>query len=205
MRAVVIAGGELGEPAFYRPLIQKEDLIICADSGYASARKIGILPDVVIGDFDSFEETQVHSGRKIVLPVEKDRTDSHEAICYAMDQGYCDILFLGAAGTRLDHTLANISLLQLGLSRGVRITMIDEHNEIFLMDREVTVPRREGYKLSLLPLTRVTGISSTGLYYELRDSEMEIGNPYGVSNEFTKDTATITIGSGLLLVLLSKD
>ncbi len=205
MRAVVIAGGALGEPAFYRPLIQKEDLIICADSGFANAQKIGILPDVVIGDFDSFEETQVHSGKKIILPVEKDRTDSHESICYAMDQGCRDILFLGAAGTRLDHTLANISLLKLGLSRGVRITMIDEHNEIFLMDREATVPRREGYKLSLLPLTRVTGISSTGLYYELKDSEMEIGNPYGVSNEFTKDTATITIGSGLLLVLLSKD
>jgi len=137
--------------------------------------------------------------------VEKDRTDLHECILCAISYGAEEILLFGAGGTRLDHSLAAISLLKLGLERGVRIRLIDEHNEAFLLQGSVTIPKREGYKLSLLPITKASGISARGVYYPLSDSEMDWGNPYGVSNEFTDDEATITVREGILLVMLCRD
>jgi len=67
------------------------------------------------------------------------------------------------------------------------------------------VPRRKGYRLSLLPLTEVHGIYTEGLYYPLQGESMDWGNPYGVSNEFTEESATIRIESGVMLLILSRD
>ena len=196
----------MSEPAFYRDIIQKDDVIICADSGYLNAAKINVTPHWVIGDFDSSEKADVPQNCNIrVLPVEKDRTDLHECILHAIRLGADRILLFGARGTRLDHSLAAISLLYMGLSMGVDIGLIDEHNEMFLFANEVHIPKRAGYKLSLLPLTKVTGIYTKGLYYALSDAEMDWGNPYGVSNEFTEDEAHISIKSGVMMVSLSRD
>ncbi len=206
MRAIVIAGGEIQEPAFYKPMIRPEDYIICADSGYVNAEKIGVMPYLVIGDFDSFDREGVPAGIPVkTLPVEKDRTDLHECIVHAMSQGAKEILLFGARGTRLDHSLAAISLLYFGLEQGVTLRLIDQHNELMLFKDHIEIPKRKGYKLSLLPLTPVGGIYTKGLYYPIENGNMDWGNPYGVSNEFTDDVAHIIIKSGVMMVILSKD
>ena len=206
MRAIVIAGGEIREPAFYKPIIQPEDYVICADSGYVNAKKIGVTPDLVIGDFDSFGREGVPCGIPVkTLPVEKDRTDLHECIVHAISHGAKEILLFGARGTRLDHSLAAISLLYFGLEQGVTLRLIDEHNELMLFTNHIEIPKRKGYKLSLLPLTPVSGIYTKGLYYPIENGSMDWGNPYGVSNEFTDDVAHIIIKSGVMMIILSKD
>ena len=206
MRAIVIAGGEIREPAFYKPIIRPEDYIICADSGYLNAEKIGVTPNLVIGDFDSSCREGVPCGIPVkTLPVEKDRTDLHECITHAICQGAKEILLFGARGTRLDHSLAAISLLYMGLEQGVILRLIDEHNELLLFTNQIEIPKRKGYKLSLLPLTPVSGIYTKGLYYPIENGNMDWGNPYGVSNEFTDDVARIIIESGVMMVILSKD
>ncbi|MBE7048221.1 MAG: thiamine diphosphokinase [Ruminococcaceae bacterium] len=206
MRGVIIAGGSFEQPAFYKSLIRETDLIVCADSGYRHACAMGIMPHCVIGDFDSYDLSAVVEGIKVrVLPVEKDKTDLHECILYVIEQGVSEILLFGARGTRLDHSLAAISLLYMGLTRGVTIKMIDERNELFMFKDRVEIPRREGYRLSLLPVTRVTDIHTEGLYYPLCGQGMDWGDPYGVSNEFIEDIARVTIGSGTMMVMLSKD
>ncbi len=206
MRAIVIAGGTIGTPAFYKSILEPEDYILCADSGYLNAEKIGIVPNLVIGDFDSSDKNGVTSGVPVtVLPVEKDRTDLHECIVCAIEKGATEIVLFGARGSRLDHSLAAISLLYMGLTQGVHIRSIDENNEIFLFEKYIEIEKREGYKLSLLPLTEVHGIYTEGLYYPLSGASMFWGNPYGVSNEFIADKACVSIESGVMMVVLSRD
>ena len=206
MRVIVIAGGTIGTPAFYKSIIQPTDRVICADSGYLNAAKIGIVPDLVIGDFDSSQRSDVQDGVPVrVLPVEKDRTDLHECLVTAIEEGATEIVVFGARGSRLDHSMAAISLLRLGLDKGVAIRLVDECNEVFLVDKEVEIPHKEGYKLSLLPMTPVKGLSTEGLYYALQGAEMDWGNPYGVSNEFTSEKVKITVEEGILMVIISRD
>lgn len=206
MKAIVIAGGSLTEPAFYKPFFQQAELVICADSGYLHCEKLGIRPDLIIGDFDSSERSGVPEGVPVTrLPVEKDETDLHACILYAIDKGATEILLFGARGTRLDHSLAAISLVYMGLMQGVTIRTVDEHNEMFMFQEQAVIPRKEGYKLSLLPVTPVTGIRAEGVYYPLSGQSMDWGNPYGVSNEFTAEKATITVESGVLMAILSRD
>lgn len=206
MRVVVIAGGTIGTPAFYKSIIQPTDRVICADIGYMNAAKIGIVPDLVIGDFDSSERSGVPENIPVrELPVEKDRTDLHECLVTAMEEGATDILVFGARGSRLDHSMAAISLLRLGLERGVSIRLVDECNEVFLVDKEAEISRKEGYKLSLLPMTPVKGVCAEGVYYPLQDAEMDWGNPYGVSNEFIAHKVNIKVKEGILMVMLSRD
>ncbi|MBQ4516536.1 MAG: thiamine diphosphokinase [Clostridia bacterium] len=206
MRAVIIAGGEFKNPDFYRNLINDSDNVICADGGYMSAQKMGIVPDVVIGDFDSYPQNMAQAKtEKIVLPTEKDKTDTHECVCYAIEHGFDEIMLFGATGTRLDHTIANIHLLKIALDNNVKMKIVDEHNEVYLTDNELSLKKGEGQHVSVLPIGRAEGISSTGLYYPMTDAVMEFGNPYGVSNEFNGDEATVSVKNGLLLVILSRD
>ncbi len=206
MRTVIIAGGGFKNPDFYRGLINDSDTVICADGGCLSAQKMGIVPDVVIGDFDSFPQDEaVAKSEKIVLPIEKDKTDTHECVCFAIEHGFDEILLLGAIGTRLDHTIANIHLLKIALDNNVKMKIVDEHNEVYLTDSEITLEKSEGQHVSVLPIGKAEGISSKGLYYPMIDAKMEFGNPYGVSNEFNSDEATVRVKNGLLLVILSRD
>ncbi len=205
MRAVIIAGGEIFDPSFYKEYFREDDIVICADSGYQNAYKLGLVPDVVIGDFDSFPEEQVTAGKKIVLPVEKDRTDSHECVYYAIEHGFCEILLLGAIGTRLDHTIANLHLLKIALDAGVDMKIANEQNEVFLIREKTEFSKKTGWHVSLLPIGKAEGIVTEGLYYPVMNGTMEFGNPYGVSNEFTDDTAKVSLKGGLLLVILSRD
>ena len=206
MRAVIIAGGTIKDSEYIRAQINEGDKIVCADSGCNNAKKLRVVPDVVIGDFDSFpKEEAVFKEELISLPTEKDRTDTHECVCYCIEKGADEILLLAATGSRLDHTIANLHLLKVAADAGVRMKIVNENNEIFLIDKECSIPKKEGFHLSLLPVGRAAGISASGVYYPLSDGVMEFGNPYGVSNEFTKSTAEISVKDGLLLAFLSRD
>jgi len=114
-------------------------------------------------------------------------------------------LVFGGRGSRLDHSLAAISLAYMAYSQGVRVRLIDAHNELMVFSAEIEVNKREGYHLSLLPLTETSGIYTEGLYYPVEDGEMNWGNPYGVSNEFVAESAKIRVESGTMMLILSRD
>ena len=112
MRAVIICGGDIGNYERAAAHTKDNDMIICADSGYAHAKKMHITPDVVLGDFDSYKKDDVICDDIKVYPMKKDFTDSEIAADYAIKNGADEILFLASTGGRLDHTLANIYLLK---------------------------------------------------------------------------------------------
>lgn len=211
MYALIVCNGSIIDYSYHRKFFDDADFIVCADGGALHLRKLGIRPDVLLGDFDSIKASHLeyYSEQKVKIlkfPKEKDMTDAELAVNTAIDRGYSDIVIIGGTGTRLDHTLSNISLLKQMLDRGVRGRVVNEYNEIFLIDDSVEVEAEEGCYLTLLPVTsKVEGITTKGLCYPLREETIEMGSTRGVSNSFVAQTAQISISSGILMVIKSRE
>ena len=98
--------------------IDRDSFIICADGGTEYALSEGIIPDLVIGDFDSYKGVLPEDIPRIVLPEEKDDTDTHYCVKYAMEQGYSDITVYGGLGGRFDHSVSNLQTLRYAAENG---------------------------------------------------------------------------------------
>lgn len=202
MNALIFSGGDFSLPDDFD--IKDYDLVIAADSGYLSAIDAGITPDIFVGDFDSVEKGRICAKEIIRLYPVKDMTDTQEALDEAISKGAKKITILGALGGRIDHTLANLHLLKYAKEKGVITQILDSDSYITIVDKELEIKKREGCCLSLIPLTDCTGVCAQGVFYRLEDATLPVGNPYGISNEFTDDTAKIKVNNGDLLVILCK-
>ena len=211
MKVIVAAGGTLLDPGAFKPMVSRADRVVCADGGARHLAAMGIVPHVVMGDLDSIEpshQRDLETAGVLFIrhPVDKDYTDTELAARWAVDNGATHITFLGTTGTRMDHTLANIFLMEKIAALGVTCTMVDDHNEMHLVQDQITLNAQPGTYVSILPVSRkVCGITLTGLAFPLLDATLFRGDSTGISNRFTASTATITLTSGLLLVTQSKD
>jgi thiamine pyrophosphokinase len=205
----IAAAGELGDVQFFREMVAKVSpaAIICADGGDRHLAAAGVMPDVVVGDMDSIhDETLRHyeeSGCRVVrYPRRKDETDTELALGEALALDPAEVWIWGAMGRRLDHTLANLSLLARGLKRGIAVKLVDSWCEAFMVERKAVLDGRKGQTVSLFPvLQKASGVTLRGFDYPLTNADMEPGRPCGVSNRLSEDRGTIEIGSGLLLVI----
>jgi thiamine pyrophosphokinase len=205
----IVAGGDIGDPAFFLEQIEKmaPTAIICADSGANHLKAAGLVPDVLIGDLDSVDGKALRvfkkAGCRIVHhPCQKDETDTELALHESLTLHPTEIWIWGAMGKRIDHTLANISLLYIGIRNGVFVKLIDPWCEVFMINRQTHIKGQKGQTISLFPVAgKVEGVTLTGFEYSLGEGVMEIGHPYGVSNRLSAARGTIKISSGLLLVV----
>lgn len=211
MKCVIIASGDLDYTEQMIRLIKNAHLIICADGGAEHLKQMGILPHVLIGDFDSIAPEDkaflIENQVKILsFPPEKDKTDSALCIDYALDQKATDITLLGVTGTRMDHTLANIFLLKQMSQSNIPARIINAFNEIHLVTTSISLKGQPGDFLSLIPASeKVTGITLEGLVYPLKNASIEMGSSLGISNCFKDKTAKVTIENGILIVTKSRD
>ncbi len=203
MKALIFSGGDFSSIPDYLN-INEYDITLCCDGGFLSAKDSGVTPDIFVGDFDSVPEELVDCPEIIRLYPIKDMTDTQEAIDTAISRGAEEITVLGALGGRIDHTLANIHLLKYAKGKGVNIEMADVNTYILLVTDSARISKKDGFCLSLIPLTDCSGVSISGVYYPLDNADMPVGNPYGISNEFTEDEAHISLTLGELLVILAK-
>lgn len=189
----------------------EDSILIACDSGLNHVYGAGLVPDVIIGDFDSvspkvLEHYRAMGKQLTAYPVKKDSTDTELGIFTAVERGADDIILLAASGTRLDHTLANIQIMLPLLKKGIRARLTDEHNTVELIDKSLTVNNKNGGYISLLPLTeRVEGITTKGLEYPLDNADIEMGTSLTVSNVIVSDEAHITVKNGVLAVITAVD
>jgi len=210
MKTVIIGSGQIYNYDFCLDILKSADKIICADGGTRHAANMKITPDVIIGDMDSSEISCIDyfkkMGVKIVrYPKEKDKTDTHICVEFALTFSK-EITLLGATGSRIDHTIANISLLKLGIDAKIPITVIDNKNRIRMIDDFIVLGGSKGDLFSLIPVMgKAEGISTKGAYYELTDATIEFGDSYGISNCFNDDKVEVSLKKGYLLVIKSED
>lgn len=204
----IFAGGKISNTDFINPCEIRENsgFIICADSGLHIAEKVGLTPDLIVGDFDSYigslpENIEIYRS----IP-EKDDTDTLMAVRIAIDRGYDEIRLYGGLGARFDHSFANIQTLVFAYENGCKMTIYDADNILTLRGAgEYEFLRKSDWYFSLFALTEKADIGELkGVKYPLESYEMSIAYPIGVSNEITSDKAYLRINSGLVLVIESK-
>ncbi len=183
----------------------KEDLVIAADGGYTALQAAGLAPHVVIGDFDSLgaapKEEQV-----ITLPTVKDVTDTYAAIDYALKQGYETFYLYGCTGGRVDHTIANIQTTADLAVKGKRCLIFGKDQIVTAIASETVTfsEHSEGFLSVFAHGDVCKGVCLKGLKYELDDAELTNRFPLGVSNEFIGKKATVTIGSGVAVLIYDR-
>ena len=178
------------------------DLVIAADAGYRVCQQAGIVPDLLLGDFDSMDQPDFPNIRR--SPVEKDDTDTMLAVKTALEEG-CDTVYIygGTGGKRLDHTLANLQTLLFIRRRGARGYLYDDDFVWTAVENEsLTIEKTVGWGLfSVFCLgDRAEGIDETGFQYPLADAVLTPEFPLGVSNHILEPTATITVRKGALAI-----
>lgn len=186
---------------------QDDDLIIAADAGYHHLEKLNIVPDILLGDFDTIRCIPDHSNIK-QFQKEKDYTDTELAIIEGINQGYGCFMVCGAiGGKRLEHTVANIFLASSYAKRGYDITLTDGqyivkaiHNSTYKFSGN-----EKGFVSVFPAFGTAEGVTETGLKYSLEDAVLDSKNPtLGVSNEFTDQKACISVTDGTLLIIWKK-
>lgn len=178
-----------------------EGLIICADRGLDHALAAGLVPDIVVGDFDSADSQPPEGVRVIRTVPEKDDTDTILACEVAIDEGCDEIRLYCALGGRTDHTIANIQTMEMMRRRGVNVTIVGEGERIYLAhEREVAIPKFRGY-VSVFSYGEDCTVSEYGMKYGLVRYRLDNSYPLGVSNEVAEDVGRIIVHAGTALII----
>ena len=195
----IIAAGDCEKISINK---NEKDLIIAADGGLEYCERDGITPDIILGDFDSLGFVP-DSLNVLVLPVEKDDTDTSFAVKYAMDRG-CDtfVIFGGTGGKRADHTYANIALLAYISKHGCHGFLdCGDKTITSVTDSVISFPDYLIGDISVFSFDSVSsGVTEKGLYYSLQDADIENCNIMGVSNSFTGQESSVSVRQGTLIV-----
>lgn len=211
MKAVIVCSGSIDDYDYHKRYFIGSRLVIGVDGGARHLRKLGILPDMMMGDFDSILKEDYYYFKDagvsfLKYPSQKDMTDSELALEYALEKGSRSVVLLGCLGTRFDHSLSNIFLLKKMADKNIKCIIANERNEIQLVKDHIILNNENNMKLTILSLSEsVEGITSKGLLYPLENESLKLGSSRGVSNEFVEDIAEISIDKGLLLVIKSID
>lgn len=200
-RWVIIGGADIDNYERLRTLLRMDDFFVYCDSGLKHKDALGAVPDLIVGDFDSFTKPQTEV-ETIVLPCEKDDTDTMYAVKEGINRGCDEFLLLGVTGGRLDHTLGNVAILQYLDATGRRGCIADDFSLVTMVSDEAYIDDGFAY-FSLLNISGVArGITVENAKYPLKDAEITCEYPYGVSNEVLKDkTAKVKIKEGKLLLV----
>ncbi|SHH09551.1 thiamine diphosphokinase [Tepidibacter thalassicus] len=211
MKVAIISNGDIKDYDFHKNIVKKYDYIICADGASNHAYKMGIIPNMILGDLDSInEEVKKYFMNKKVkfntFPSKKNKTDTEICIDYALNLGAKEVVLLGVIGSRMDHSLANINILYYLIKQGIKASIVNENNEIHITDNEIEVTGKQGDIISIIPLYNdVEGVTLKGLEYPLDNFYLKFSSSRGISNVMMGDRCKISLKKGYLLVIKSKD
>lgn len=214
-RTVIVSGGELSE-AFVLDILKSEEteFIIAADHGLSFLYEHQILPDYIVGDFDSTPEEIVSYYRnQTKIPIRKfnpvkDASDTEIALRLCLELRRKHILILGATGSRADHLWANVQTLKIALDAGVDARIVDSYNRIRLLNQEIVLSKEEAYGpyFSVFPLTgMVADFNISGAKYPLRHHLLTPHDSLCVSNEFLEEQVEISFPLGEVILMETRD
>ncbi|MBQ4064851.1 MAG: thiamine diphosphokinase [Clostridia bacterium] len=176
--------------------------MIAADGGLKKLNDLGVKPDLILGDFDSFDGNP--SGDDVLTyPVEKDDTDTMLAVKEALKRGYRTLWISGGVGGRLDHTVANLQTLLFAEKHGATAYLVsDSQTATIVADGMLTFSDACSGKLSVFSMGETAaGVTLRGLHYCAENISLTNAFPLGVSNAFTGETAEVSVRKGSLLVI----
>ncbi len=206
MRAYIYVGGEIDVAALHdRP--KEGDITVAADSGWNTAKLLGVTPKILLGDFDSIGGDKLPDAEEILrLPPEKDRTDTQLAVDLALSRGADDFVIVGGLSGRLDHTLSNLSVLEYLAAHGAHAALTDGFNRVrYIKNGGALIARSDYTYLSLIVVGDIAkGVTLDGCKYPLKNAKLTRECQWAVSNEIEGNCALVEVRRGALFVVESK-
>lgn len=201
-RCVIVGGAAIDNYEFVKSCLRYGDFFVFCDSGLKHMDALGVQANLIVGDFDSHENPHL-SVETIVLPCEKDDTDTVYAVKEAVKRGFSEFLLIGTVGGRLDHTLGNVSLLLYLDSIGKKAQMIDDYSEMEIVSKEPAFIEDRYAYFSLLNITGLAeGVTIRDAKYPLENASIACEYQYGISNEpLPGKTARVSVDNGRLLLI----
>ena len=206
-RILIFANGNLPDLERARAILHPADAILCADGGTRHALALGLRPDLVIGDMDSLTRPEWSELEKAGIAIElyphdKDETDLELAVTRALEMEPASLVIIGALGLRLDHTLANLSLLSDPRLAGLDARIDDGVEEVQFCRAEAELAGAPDDLVSLIPWGGpALGVRTAGLRWPLNGETLHPEKTRGISNKMLDASARISLASGLLLVI----
>ena len=209
MHSLLLLGGELPTGELLVREAEAALRIIAADGAANHAFRHGLRLDQLVGDLDSVEPIVLEhcraSGTEITTVPEQENNDFEKALRLLAPDGQT-LRILGLTGGRTDHLMANLSVLARYAGHFAKITALDAHAEYHLLgERNVSLIHEAaiGTTVSLIPLHRAEGLTTTGLRYALEEATLAMGEREGLSNVTTERRFTVSLRRGVLLVAVS--
>ena len=201
-RCVIVGGADINNYEYIKSRLRADDFLVYCDSGLEHMEALGAEPDLIVGDFDSHANPHLDA-ETIVLPREKDDTDTVFGVKEALKRGFDDFLIIGVIGARLDHTLGNVSMLLRLDSMGKRGLIIDDYSEMEIVSAEPKFIEDSFAYFSLLNISGTArGVTIENAKFPLENAEITCEYQYGVSNEVIKGkTAKVSVKQGRLLLV----
>lgn len=183
-----------------------DDFVIAADAGIRYLEQCGITANLVIGDFDSLDDTPTHPNTKVLSP-EKDDTDMLAAVREGIKAGYSNFHIYCGMGGRVDHTIANLQVLAYLSQNDMRGFLFGKGSVITaITNRKISFDKiPSGYTSVFSYTEKSEEVYLHGLKYELQNATLTNTFPLGVSNEFIGKESCISVGSGTLLIVFPKE
>lgn len=209
LRAVVLCDGPPPPRELLAYWLIGAEAFVCTDAAGHPYDHLPRVPDVVIGDFDSLAGRILdgRGGPQFLQVADQYTTDSEKALLYLIDEGFQEVILLGATGWRLDHTLFNINLMERFAAQ-LRICVAGHHADTVRLDpgQSVSWELPTGGKFSVLPLCGpVTGVTIEGAQYPLLGETLLPGGQATIGNRVTMSPLLITVGDGPLLVSVDRE
>jgi len=202
-RALILANGKPPGKRLFKKYSSQADLFICADGGANTAVNFDVVPDLIIGDFDSVQNETLRIFKKTKLQKLKGQnsTDLEKALTSAIQRKCNEIVVLGATGGRLDHAMGNLSAL-VKFSHKAAIKFIDDTGEFIYAGRKIILTAAIGTSISLLPLSRCSGIVTSGLKWDLKNEALQLGVRESTSNVAVESQVKIKVGNGDIIIYI---
>lgn len=211
MNALIFSGGNPPSKQLLMEELKHCDLIICADSGADFLYKCNIVPNYLVGDFDSINKNilEYFSSQNCIItkfPKDKDYTDTELAFNIAKEKGAESIVLLGATGSRIDHLLGNLGILSRCIDNNIKACLKDDNNTIYFINKSSEIMGKKGEYFSIQAFGETAkNVSIKGAKFSLSDYNLTAGDPLTISNEFSDGNVSITFDSGKIMILKSKD
>lgn len=206
MRCVIVGAAEIKNYKKIKEFLNPDDFYIFCDGGLNHQKELGVIPNLIIGDFDSYDFSTVNfTAETIRLPCEKDDTDVFFAVKTALSRGYKDFILLGVIGQRFDHSLCNISVLMYLRNAHATGLIIDDYSTMQIIgntDEPVPVPSSYSYFSIMCIDGAISGVTIKNAKYPLENAKIDTSYQFGISNEVSgNEPALVTIKNGLALLI----
>ncbi|MEY2921715.1 MAG: hypothetical protein RL108_324 [Bacteroidota bacterium] len=203
--ALIIANGASCSYELLGQLLEWSPIVVVLDNAIDRVLQLDIKVDVLLGDFDGDFDPEIYKEKQYPLEIvhtpNQEKTDLEKALDYLVEKGHKAVNIVWATGKRADHTLANITNI-VSYREKIKIVIIDDHSKIFLLPKRFEKWYTANTPISLIPVGKVTGITSQNLYYSLQNDDLILGYRTGNSNHVAQDgIVTITHETGDLLLM----